>query len=158
MKNQENWKNSTYFGVIMNLTFFLLVYVLTAFYLWKIINNTLIFIISYVLIILMIRFIITKIYSNLTTGNSPNEIIHKEFYGIDNRANWGGIFKELVPPNQKYLADACKESLKALRNKQETPEILKKIKELEGELREMKKDVITGGSIFELFFCLRRLL
>ena len=157
MKNQENWKNTTYFGVIMNLMFFSLVYVLTAFYLWGIINNTLIFITSYILIILIIKFIITKIYSNLTTGNGANEKINKKLYGINNRANWGGVFKELVPPNQKYLADACEESLKTLKNKQKTPDILKKIKELEGELREMK-DVITGGSIFELFFCLRRLL
>ncbi|WP_233897212.1 hypothetical protein [Tenacibaculum piscium] len=156
MENQENWKNSTYFGILVNLILFSIVYVLTGFYLWKNINNIFIFLILYILTIIVLKFIITKIYSILTYETKLTKI-ENELYGINNRVNWGGIFTELVDPEKKYLGDTCKSTLKSLKDRPKTPQILKDIDELEEKLKEIS-DVVTGGSVFELFFCLRRLL
>ncbi|WP_145993567.1 hypothetical protein [Tenacibaculum dicentrarchi] len=80
--------------------------------------------------------------------------INEMMYGINNRANWGGIFTELVDPEKKHLGDTCKSTLKSLRDRPKTPQILKDIDELEEKLKEIS-DVVTGGTIFELFFCLK---
>lgn len=154
-------KNNIYFGITVNLIVFLIVYIMSAFYIWDIYTarkgNAFIFIMLYIIVILLLKFIITKIYLILTNVSKLEEFENK-FYNINNRPNWGGIFKCVAPYNKNLLVDACNDSLKSLRNMPKDSEIQKRINELEQDLKELKSDVITGGSVFEVLFCFKKML
>lgn len=85
-----------FFGIILNVVLFIVVYVFTALYLWSNINignwKIPVFLILYIAVVYILKIVITKIYKTFIRKNTLDEFINVKLYGIDNSHHWGGVF------------------------------------------------------------------
>ena len=161
-KNMEkNHYGNLILGITVNIILFLAVYVIPAVYLWKILKGVkmkfLIFIILYVLIIYLLKYIITLIYKELTKKNLFDEI-DDFIYGINNRNKWGGLILRTTSFDDKKIYKLLKEQLKTYKQMEKNYEVEKKIVEIENKLNELESVIMTGGTIFEGLFCIKKIL
>jgi len=162
MENSKNIKDSL-FGIIINLLCFVIAYVISGIYFWKLIKPTsfiwyILFIFIWFLIILILKWIISIIYKQIRTKSEPE---------IDNRANWGGIFGYVYSSQEREFVKSSKISIAFMEDyltKNSSEIIYEKYEQGKKDIADIQADidsmgrVITGGSIFELLFCLRRIL
>jgi len=152
------------FGVLILIVSTLLVYVFTGIYAYNLINpigffDYVIFISLWIIFSLFVRLVLTIIYKKVHRISSL-ESIKNELDGVNRRAHWGG--KLSVFPTSKELNKHYK-NLKKRQKYLNTldsndTKVSNEIKEIESRLNSIPKSAITGGSAFEGFFCIKKML
>ncbi len=170
MEISKNIKDSL-FGIIINLICFIIAYVISGIFVWKLIKPTtflkyILFFFIWFLIIFILKWVISIIYKQIRTKPKPEiDKIIDDFYGVNNRANWGGIYGYAYSTQERGIVKAIKTSIAFIEDSlislkltfEEYEQGVKDIAEMQAEIDSMGR-VITGGSIFERLFCLRRVL
>lgn len=134
------------------------------FYLWNLLDvknwKLPIFLLLYIVILFVSKHIITTIYQILNKKSIIDDM-DDFLYGTNKKsgANWGGLFTKILPVENEILAQLIKEKLKIEKKKLQSFEVLEETERLKKMLNELYTgNVITGGTLFETLFCVKKRL